>query len=146
MLIVNFQKIKEMKKLDKNKIIDSITKSSHQKNEKQKNNEKISSLEIKEFKYQISNVENQLLTPFTESDDKQLNKFKLFNKREDIENVLTKIIRKIGNQKKKPLSPKRQLDIEISLNKINNIRESKFMILNYKKLKAMLRLNYRSMR
>ena len=125
MLIVNFQKIKEMKKIDKNKISDVIAKPSHPKIEQIKHNDKLNSLEVNELKFELTNVENQLLTPSTEIFDKKLNKFEILKKREDIEHELSKIIKKIGNQRKKPLSPKRQLEIELSLNRINIIRESK---------------------
>ena len=75
MLIVNFQKIKEMKKIDKNKISDVIAKPSHPKIEQIKHNDKLNSLEVNELKFELTNVENQLLTPSTEIFDKKLNKF-----------------------------------------------------------------------
>ena len=52
----------------------------------------------------------------------------MLNTREDIENVLSKIISKIGNQQKNEMSPVRELEIDSSLNKINNLRESKLVL------------------
>ena len=124
MLIVWFQKIKEIKKIDKNKLIDNSIKPS------QKNliNERSTSNNIKEFKFNINNNnENRLLSSKYQNENK-FNKFKMLNTREDIENVLSKIIIKIGNQQKNEMSPVRELEIDSSLNKINNLRESKLVL------------------
>ena len=100
MLIVWFQKIKEIKKIDKNKLIDNSIKPS------QKNliNERSTSNDFKEFKFNINNNENQILSSKYLIENK-FNRFKMINTKEDIENVLSNIISKIGNQQKNEMSP-----------------------------------------
>ena len=117
-----------MKKIDKNKLIDNSIKQSQKKIHYQKINERSTSNNIKEFKFNINNNnENRLLSSKYQNENK-FNKFKMLNTREDIENVLSKIIIKIGNQQKNEMSPVRELEIDSSLNKINNLRESKLVL------------------
>lgn len=112
-----------MKKLNKNKLIDSIHKQNLIK--ENKNFDKANTVEVQKLKFELNNIEKEVMSSAVEVHEKRLNKFKLLEKKEEeIENVLTKLMKKIGNHRKKPLSPKKQLEIEISLNKINKIRES----------------------
>ena len=123
MLIVNFQKIKEIKKKNNKKLIDNIiAKASPQRFEVQKI-EKLNLLQVKKLKIEIKNFEKDLISSSLERYEKRFNKFNE-QKEEDFENVLAKLMRKIGSHRKKPLSHKNQIDFEITLNKLTNLRKS----------------------
>jgi len=129
MLIVNYQKVKELKKINRNKIIESLTKNNVHKSEQAKNSEKSTVLNNQKIKLDLNLLDKDIYIPIIEKLDKQIINHKNLERNEDdVDNVLTKLMKKIGSNRKKQFSPKGQIEIEFSMNKINKIKESNIIL------------------